>query len=434
MSVEKWESYIELIKSEVVPALGCTEPVALALAAATAEKYLDNRKPDYIDAWVSANLMKNGMGVGVPGTGMKGLPVAAAVGALGGDPDAKLEVLKTLTPEIVEQAKKLLAEEKVKVRVKQVPNILYVECSIHAGQDVVTVIIENEHTNITKIIKNDQVLLSSGSNDSEKIKNHELLHLLAKNTTVTEVWDFAMDAPLEMIEFIEEAATMNKRISKEGLNGDYGLKIGKTMAANIKKGILKDDLLTKIMECSSSASDARMDGCELPVMSNSGSGNQGISATMPVVVTAKFTGASREQLIRGLILSHFMAIHIKSHLSKLSALCAATVAAMGGSCGMVYLLGGTLKQCEFAIENMIGDVAGIICDGAKASCSLKVSSSVSSAVQAALLALDNIRVTSDQGINDKNVEQVINNLGILASEGMSQTDATILNIMTHKKD
>ena len=434
MHNEKWNSYIELIKTEVVPALGCTEPVSLALAAATAMKYLDGRCPEHIEVWVSGNLMKNGMGVGVPGTGMKGLSIAAAVGALGGAPDAGLEVLKSLTPETVAAAKKLLDEDKVTVKVKQVPNILYVECIISTRSDTVTVFIEDEHTHITKIIKNQETVYNATDSGTETTEKYERMHLLAKNTRVEEVWDFAMNAPIGMIEFIEEASVLNERISKEGLKGDYGLKIGKTLAANVKKGILKQDLMTAVMERSSAASDARMDGCELPVMSNSGSGNQGIAATMPVVVTAEFVDADREKIIRALILSHFMAIHIKAHLNRLSALCAVTVAAMGGSVGIVYLMGGTLEQGKYAIENMIGDVAGIICDGAKASCSLKVSSSVNAAVKAALLALDNIRVTSEQGINATEVEEVINNLGVLASEGMKDTDQTILNIMTSKKD
>ena len=432
MSKEKWSEYVELIKTEVVPALGCTEPVALALAAATAMKYIEGGKIDRIDAQVSGNLMKNGMGVGVPGTGMKGLPVAAAAGALGGDPEAKLEVLKSLTPEIAEKAKKLLDDEKVKVSVKQVPNILYVECQIFSGKDYVTVIIEDEHTNITKIIKNGEIILEKEVKTEDPSSRSKQLHLLAKNTTVAEVWDFAMNAPLEMIDFIRDAATLNERISKEGLKGDYGLKVGKNMAKNIKKGVLREDLMTMVMRNSSAASDARMDGCELPVMANSGSGNQGIAATIPVVTTANFIDATDEQLIRGLILSHLMAIHIKAHLKRLSALCSVTVASMGGSCGMVYLMGGTLKQVEFAIINMIGDVAGMICDGAKGSCSLKVSSSVNAAVQAALLALDNVRITEEQGIVEADIEQVINNLGILVGEGMKDTDDIILNIMTSK--
>lgn len=435
MSKDKWPRYVELIKSEVVPALGCTEPVAVALAAAVGAREL-GETPTRVDVLVSGNLMKNGMGVGVPGTGMKGLPVAAAAGALGGDPDAKLEVLKSLNSEIVEQAKKMIAEERVTVKVKQVPNVLYVECQLKSAQNEVTVVIEDEHTNITKIVKNAEIILDASAptkSQIDKNKEHDALHLLAKNTTVNEIWEFAMEAPLDMIEFINEAAKLNETISQAGLNGDFGLKIGKTMAKNIEKGILKEDLMTLVMEHSSAASDARMDGCELPVMTNSGSGNQGISATIPVVVTAKFVNADDERLTRALILSHLMAIHIKAHLARLSALCAVTVAAMGGSVGIVYLMGGTLKQVKYAIENMIGDVAGIICDGAKASCSLKVSSSVSAAVKAALLALDDIRVTEEQGINDKHVEQVINNLGILAREGMKQTDDTILNIMTHKK-
>ncbi|QSH40473.1 L-serine ammonia-lyase, iron-sulfur-dependent, subunit alpha [Lentisphaerota bacterium ZTH] len=429
----KWPEYIELIKTEVVPALGCTEPVSLALAAATAAKEIGaDRIIDQIDAKVSGNLMKNGMGVGVPGTGMKGLPVAAAAGALGGNPDALLEVLKSLTPETVQAAKKMLDEERVSVTVKDVPHVLYVECTLFSGEDHVTVIIEDEHTNITKIEKNGEVIFSAETGNPEHAGHAEYLHHLAKCTRVEEIWNFAMSAPLEMIEFIEMAAELNEKITDAGLKNDYGLKIGRTMQSNIDKGVLHEDLMTAVMRNSSAASDARMDGCELPVMANSGSGNQGIAATVPVVTTAQLVKADRETLLRALILSHFTAIHIKAHLDRLSALCAVIVAAMGSSVGIVYLLGGSLQQAEYAIENMIGDVAGIICDGAKASCSLKVSSSVSAAVKAALLAIENIRVTQEQGIVENDVEKVINNLGKLACEGMKNTDSTILKIMTSK--
>ncbi|MCP3966453.1 MAG: serine dehydratase subunit alpha family protein [Lentisphaerae bacterium] len=430
---KKWPEYIELIKTEVVPALGCTEPVSLALAAATAVKELGKEKViDQIDAKVSGNLMKNGMGVGVPGTGMKGLPVAAAAGALGGDPDALLEVLNSLTPETVAAAKIMLDEDRVSVSVKDVPHVLYVECTVFSGEEEVTVIIEDEHTNITSIEKNGHEVFSASTGNPEYAEHAEYLHNMAKCTRVEEIWDFSMNAPLEMIEFIEMAAELNEKISQAGLNKDYGLKIGKTMQSNIDKGVLHEDLMTAVMRNSSAASDARMDGCELPVMANSGSGNQGIAATVPVVTTAKLVNADRETKLRALILSHFTAIHIKAHLDRLSALCAVIVAAMGSSVGIVYLLGGTREQAEYAIENMIGDVSGIICDGAKASCSLKVSSSVNAAVKAALLAIDNIRVTQEQGIVENDVEKVINNLGKLACEGMKNTDSTILQIMTSK--
>ncbi len=430
MPKKDWEKYVALIKHEVVPALGCTEPVAVALACAVAKKHL-GRNPDEIEVWVSGNLMKNGMGVGVPGTGMVGLPVAAAAGAIGGDPEAKLEVLKSLTPKSVSAAKTMIDAGKVTVKVKNVPNILYVEVTLKAGSDSVTVIIKDDHTNIVSITKNGETIFQGGTSGSGGDKEWEELHKVAENMDTHDVWEFAIDAPLDMIDFIYEAVELNEKISEEGLKGDYGLKVGKTMAKNIERGILQKDLLTEVMERSSSASDARMDGCELPVMANSGSGNQGITATIPVVVVAERAGANREHLIRALILSHLMAIHIKSHLERLSALCAATVAAMGASCGMVFLMGGTLKQAQYAIENMIGDVAGIICDGAKTSCSLKVSSSVAAAVKAALMGLDNIRVTENEGIVDRDVEQVIKNLGTV-TEGMRQTDKTILDIMTHK--
>lgn len=428
---KQWQSYVDLIKKEVVPALGCTEPIAVALACAIAKKHLGS-DPDTIEVLVSANIMKNGVGVGVPGTGMVGLPVAAAAGALGGNPDGKLEVLETLTPATVERAKGMLEKNQVVISVKNVPNVLYVEATLKAADNKVTVTIADEHTHIVEISKNDKIIFAAEKSDND-IPVEDPLHKLAQQITVAKVWDFALHAPLEMIEFIYEAAELNERISEEGLKGEYGLRVGKVIDENIDRGILQNDLLTEIMKRSSAASDARMDGCALPVMTNSGSGNQGIAATMPVLVTAERVGANSEHLTRALILSHLTAIHIKSNLARLSALCAVTVAAMGSACGIVFLMGGTRKQAEFAIENMIGDVAGIICDGAKAGCSLKVSSSVSAAVKAALMGLDNIRITENEGIIDRDVEQVIKNLGILSSEGMKETDHTILDIMTHKK-
>jgi L-cysteine desulfidase len=428
---KEWQSYVDLIKKEVVPALGCTEPIAVALACAIAKKHLGS-DPDTIEVLVSANVMKNGMGVAVPGTGKVGLPIAAAAGALGGDPERKLEVLETLTPATVERAKEMLGKNQVVIAVKNVPNVLYIEVNLTADDDKTTVIIADDHTNVVEISKNDKIVFAAEKSNTN-VPVEDDLHKLARQITVEKVWDFALHAPLEMIEFINEAAVLNERISKEGLKGDYGLKIGKVINKNIDRGILQKGLLTEIMKRSSAASDARMGGCALPVMTNSGSGNQGIAATIPVLVTAERVGATDEQLTRALILSHLVAIHIHSYLPRLSALCGVTVASMGSASAIVFLMGGTRKQAEFAIINMIGDVAGIICDGAKPSCSLKVSTSVSAAVRAALMGLDNIRVTENEGIIDRDVEQVIKNLGILSREGMKETDHIILDIMTHKK-
>ncbi len=428
-----WNDYVLLMKKEIVPALGCTEPVAVALAAATAMKYLKDFNITAINVLVSPNLMKNGMGVGVPGTGMKGLPIAAAAGACGGDAEAKLEVLKGLNTSSLERACAMLKAGIVKVGIKETDMVLYVECEVKSRSGSVTVIIEDEHTKITSIIRDGENIFTLNSNGESGNSKDESLHLLAKNTRVEDIWDFAMNAPLDMISFVNSAAEINGRIAKAGLEEEFGLRIGRTMHLNEIRGILARDLMTEVMKRSSAASDARMDGCELPVMTNSGSGNQGITATLPVATAAEFFNSSPEELTRALVLSNFIAIHIKSHLNKLSALCAVIVAAMGASCGIVYLMGGSEKQCEYAIENMIGDLSGMICDGAKSGCALKVSSAVSASVKAALLAMGDIRISCEEGIIAHDVEEVINNLGFLASDGMKQTDEKILEIMTSKK-
>jgi len=430
----QWHDYIKLLKAEVVPALGCTEPISLALAAAIAASYLDKRGIVSIKALVSPNLMKNGMGVGVPGTGMKGLSIAAAAGACGGNPAGKLEVLKGLSEEDADAARAMLASGVVSVGIKPTEKALYVECEINDGKSSATVTIEDEHSNVSSIVVDGRRRETPSGACSIDRGESERLHLLAKNTRVGEIWDFAMNAPLEKIAFMLQAAELNGRISKAGLEKDYGLRIGRTMELNEKRGILSKDLLNEIVKRSSAASDARMDGCELPAMTNSGSGNQGIAATVPVLTTAEFAGANEERLARALTLSHFVAIHIKAHLARLSALCAVTVAAMGSGCGIVYLMGGSELQCEYAIENMIGDIAGMICDGAKAGCSLKVSSSVAAAVKAALLALDGVRISAEQGIIAQEVEEAINNLGFLAKDGLKNADDTILGIMVAKSE
>ena len=431
---QSWLDYIKLIKMEVVPAQGCTEPISVALAAALARSHLP--APASITAihvLVSPNLMKNGMGVGIPGVGMTGLPIAAAAGVCGGNPDAQLEVLKGMTPETARQARAMLDAGIVRIGIKPVDQALYVECEVGNDRDKVTVIIENEHTNITSIRHNDRILFTADHDDPLRRWETERLHRLAQTTGIKEIWTFADRAPLSAIDFIRSAAELNVRIAQAGLDGEFGLRIGITMARNEQRGILMRDLMSEVIKRSAAASDARMDGCELPAMTNSGSGNQGIAATLPVVVAAEFFHSTEEQLLRALILSHFAAIHIKAHVDRLSALCAVSVAAMGASCGMVYLMGGNERQGESAILNMIGDVVGVICDGAKTGCSLKVSSCVGAAVKAALLAMDDIRITAEQGIIDEEVEKVIGNLGYLVTEGLKDADRAILHIMTSKQ-
>ena len=424
-----WLTFIKAVKKEVVPALGCTEPISLAFAAAVAAEKL-GKPVEYIKAKVSGNLMKNGMGVTVPGTGTTGLIIAAAVGALGGDPDAKLEVLKGLTSEQVEAAKIMIAENKVELSVAEVPNALYSEATVFNGQDSVRVCIADEHTNIVQIEINGKTVFES-KNDTETSDTDG--YSLA-GVKALDIYKFAMQVPLAEIAFIKEAAVMNESLSKVGMSGKYGLKICATMNRNIKTGLMDDSLLTKILMRTAAASDARMGGASLPAMTNSGSGNQGIAATMPVVVVAEHIKANDEALTRALILSHMMAIYIHDKLPKLSAFCAVTTASMGAAAGMALLLKTDYQSVSMAISNMIGDVAGMICDGASNSCAMKVSTSAAAAYKAVLMALDGTRVTGSEGIVDDDVDQSISNLGQLASLGMVQTDGQILEIMLNKKN
>ena len=424
-----WLEFLKAVKKEVVPALGCTEPISLALAAAIAAYWL--AKPvERIEAKVSANLMKNGMGVTVPGTGTTGLLIAAAVGAIGGDPEGKLEVLKNLTPEQVAAGKRMVADNQVQITIADGPHSLYSEARVICGEEWVRVCIADTHTQVVLIEKNGQVLVQAEPQNTlaDNAAEYSLTGVRAQD-----VYDFAIEAPLEIIGFIREAAVLNCSLSETGMSGQYGLNVGATMNRQIDQGLLTDSLLTQILMRTAAASDARMGGAMLPAMTNSGSGNQGIAATLPVVAVAEHVKANEESLTRALMLSHLMAIYIHDKLPKLSALCAVTTASMGAAAGMSWLLKGNFETVSKALSNMIGDVAGMICDGASNSCAMKVSTSVMSAYKAVLMALEGIGVTENQGIVANDVDQSIANLGELVCQGMVQTDDQILKIMLKKK-
>ncbi|WP_095210799.1 serine dehydratase subunit alpha family protein [Chromobacterium sphagni] len=422
-----WPEFVKALKQEVVPALGCTEPISLALAAAMAARQL-GRTPERIDALVSPNLMKNGMAVTVPGTGTLGLAIAAAVGALGGDPDGKLEVLKGLTVEQVAAGKQMIADGRINLGVANVSNLLYAEACVWHGDECARVAIADAHTNVVRIERNGEILLEVDPANAKPLENYDL-----GDATASDVYDFATRAPYEMIAFIHQAAVLNSALADEGMGGKYGLHIGATLQRQVEAGLLSEGLLTRILTRTTAASDARMGGATLPAMSNSGSGNQGIAATMPVVVVAEHLKVDQETLVRALALSHLIAVYIHIRLPKLSALCAVTTASMGAGAGMAYLLDGSYSAVSMAISSMIGDLAGMICDGASNSCAMKVSTSAGSAYKAVLMALDGTRVTGNEGIVAHDVDQSIENLGRLASRGMVETDTQILQIMMHKR-
>jgi L-cysteine desulfidase len=425
-----WKKLIHAVRAEVKPALGCTEPVSLALAGALAAAQLEG-EVERIEAWVSPNLMKNGMGVTVPGTGMVGLPIAVALGALGGDADAGLEVLKKASQDDIAQAKRLLEQGKVCLRVQEpCDELLYARAKVWCKDRWASATIAGGHTRIVNLEKQGETLFAHQPAAGE-LKEDDLLEVMSR-TSLAEILNFIEHVPLEEIRFILEAARLNDALSQEGLQGKWGLHIGATLEKQRQCGLMGHGLASEIVIRTTAASDARMGGASLPAMSNSGSGNQGIAATMPVVVVAEHFQVSDEHLSRALMLSHLSAIYIHAQLPRLSALCAATTASMGAAAGMSWLIDGRYETLARAIGSMIGDVSGMICDGASNSCAMKVSTSVSSAWKAVLMALDNTAVTGNEGIVAHDVEESVANLCALACQAMQQTDRQIIDIMSHK--
>lgn len=413
---------ITIIKQEVTLAIGCTEPIAVALAVAKLTELLRS-VPDRIDVFLSANVLKNAMGVGIPGTGMVGLPIAIALGALAGKSEYGLEVLKDITPADVENGKLLVAKKIIGIHLKDdIDEKLYIEVVGSKNQDVARTIISGEHTRFVFLEQNQEILLNlcEDKTTESEADQYEL--------SFDKVCEFAIETPIDEIRFIKKTVEVNKAAAEAALKGSYGHTIGQTLA----NGKMGDSVYTHMLSVTAAACDARMAGAMLPVMSNSGSGNQGIAATLPVSVFAEESGKSDEELIRALALSHLMTIYIKQSLGRLSGLCGAMVATTGSACGVTYLMGGTREQIGFAIKNMIGNITGMICDGAKPSCTLKVSNGVSTAILSAFLAIDNKVVTSAEGITDEGVDKTIHNLTKIGRDGMNETDRMVLDIMINK--
>ena len=418
---------IDLIHREVIPAIGCTEPIAVALCVAKAAETL-GAKPEKIEVLLSANILKNAMGVGIPGTGMVGLPIAVALGALIGKSEYQLEVLRDCTSEAVEQGKLFIAEKRICISLKEdITEKLYIEVNCKTGDKTAKAIIAGGHTTFIYIAKDEQMLLDNQQTASEEEEE------ASPELNLRKVYDFALTAPLDEIRFILDTARLNKAAAESSFQGDYGHALGKVLRGRYEHQIMGDSVFSHILSYTSAACDARMAGAMIPVMSNSGSGNQGISATLPVLIFAEENGKSEEELIRALMLSHLTVIYIKQSLGRLSALCGCVVAATGSSCGITWLMGGNYEQVAYAVQNMIANLTGMICDGAKPSCSLKVTTGVSTAVLSAVMAMENRCVTSVEGIIDEDVDQSIRNLTRIGSQSMNETDRVVLDIMTHKR-
>ncbi len=426
MTETERQQIISLVKREVIPAIGCTEPIAVALCVAKAAEVL-NKRPEKVTVLLSANILKNAMGVGIPGTGMIGLPIAVALGALIGKSEYQLEVLKDSTPEAVEAGKRFIDENRIHISLKNdIEEKLYIEVCCEAGGDKATAIIAGGHTTFIYVARNSEVLLNKQAVASTEAEGNSL------DLSLRKVYDFALTAPLDEIRFILETARLNKAAAERSFEGNYGHGLGKILRGTYEHRVMGDSVFSHILSYTSGACDARMAGAMIPVMSNSGSGNQGISATLPVLIYAEENGKSEEEIVRALMLSHLTVIYIKQSLGRLSALCGCVVAATGSSCGITWLMGGAYEQVSYAVQNMIANLTGMICDGAKPSCALKVTTGVSTAVLSAIMAMENRCVTSVEGIIDEDVDQSIRNLTKIGSKGMNETDKLVLEIMTSK--
>lgn len=426
---KKCDEIIALINREVVPAIGCTEPVAVALCVAKAAELLGTL-PESLNLRLSGNILKNAMGVGIPGTGMIGLPIAIALGALVGKSEYALEVLRDVTPAAVEEGKKYIADGRINIKLfENAPSNLHIEVVARDKEgNQATAVISEAHTNFVYLDRNGEVLLKK---ENEKKCGADMDSPEDPKLDLKTVYDFAMQMPFEKIAFILDARKLNKAAAELALSGDYGHSLGSTMKLKGAK-LFGDSPLEHIVSYTSAACDARMGGAQIAVMSNSGSGNQGICATMPVVSYAEDINADEETTARALMMSHLTSIYIKQSLGRLSALCGCVVASTGASAGLTYLMGGGYNEICSSIKNMVANLTGMICDGAKPSCSLKISSGVSTALMSAMLAMNGKCVTEAEGIVSDDVDRSIHNLTSIGREAMQETDRAVLEIMTNK--
>ena len=416
-----------LVRRQVVPAIGCTEPICVALAVARATELLGTT-PERIEVRLSANILKNAMGVGIPGAGMVGLPIAIALGALIGRSELELEVLRDVTPEAVEQGRHYVDEGRIDIALKAgIDEKLYAEARCLAAGHEATAVIAGEHTRFVRLEADGDVRLDATTHTGAAADTADEPHL-----TLRKVYDYATTAPLDEISFILDARRLNEEAARRSLESNYGHCLGKTLTRPLGRGIMGDSIFSRILSSTACACDARMAGAMIPVMSNSGSGNQGICATNPVVVFAEENHNTEEEMVRALMLSHLTAIYIKQHLGTLSALCGCVVASTGSSCGITLLMGGGYREVTYAVKNMIANLTGMICDGAKPSCALKLTSGVSTAVLSAMLAMQGNCVSSVEGIIDDDVDRSIRNLTSIGADAMNETDRCVLDIMTHK--
>lgn len=424
MDESLYQNYVKILNNELVPALGCTEPIAIAYAAAKARATLGTF-PDGIEMYCSGNIIKNVMGVTVPNSGgLRGIDVAATLGVVGGDADMELEVLEHITEADIERTKKLVSEGFCQCRLQEGVENLYIVAKVTKGEHYAEVTIINRHTLITKIVKDGEILFEHKV--SEKSPDYVDKSLL----NVKDIITFANEVRIgDIKEAIGNQIMLNSAISDEGMRNPYGAEVGRTLLE-----VYGDDVKVRARARAAAGSDARMGGCSLPVVINSGSGNQGMTVSLPVIEFARELDVSEEKLYRALVVSNLIAIHQKKYIGSLSAYCGAVSAACGAGAAITYLYGGTVEEIGLTITNTIGNVGGIVCDGAKSSCAAKIASAVEAAIMAHYMASKHHCFQPGEGIVQDDVEATIKSMGYIGRVGMKITDTEILNIMIDRVD
>lgn len=421
MDSKTYKAYVDILKEELIPAMGCTEPIALAYAAAIARKTL-GVLPDRAEVCVSGNIIKNVKSVIVPNTdGMKGLQAAAAAGIVAGDPDKELQVIADVTPDKIRDIREFLEKAQLTVRESDSGRVFDIVITVEGGGHSASCRIVDYHTNVVRIEKDGKALMEkdlSAPGADEKKTDRSVLN-------VESIVEFADCVNIDDIrQVIGRQIEYNMAIAIEGMNGEYGSRIGRTLM-----DAYGNSVWVRAKAYAAAGSDARMNGCEKPVIINSGSGNQGITASVPVIVYAKELGVSEDVLFRALVVSNLITIHLKTGIGSLSAYCGSTSAGCGAGAGITYLYGGRYNEIAHTVVNAVAINSGMICDGAKASCAAKIASAVEAGLLGMQMYMHGSEFYGGDGIVTKGVENTIRNVGRLAREGMRQTDREIISIM-----
>ena len=422
---------IDILKSEVKPAVGCTEPVAVALACAKAKELLGEEVVKN-KILVSPNVYKNAMCVGIPGTDRLGLKIAVAMGLVGGKSENGLTLLEGLTEKQVRESEKYMDETPISISPLDTKEKVIIDVRLEGKNNTSRVIIKTKHDNFVYLQSNDLVLLDEvdGFAERAEVQTEEKKENIMDNITIQELIENVEKMEFEDIKFLLDGISMNMDMAKYGLENEIGIGVGRGIKKSIEEGLLGDGIMTEAMLLTAAASDARMGGAKLPVMSSNGSGNHGLTAILPIVAYTLKYPQSDEKVAKALAISHLITAYVKNYTGRLSAVCGCGVAAStGASAGISWLMDGNINNIYGAIENMIADLSGMICDGAKAGCALKLSSAASAAVQSAVIAKQGYSVPALNGIVGTKVEQSIQNLGKVSDKGMQITDEIILNVM-----